>query len=366
MDPSVVSATPAKDAMGMDYVPVYADELSAGDITLAPALVQKLGARTEEVQHGVLPLEIRAPATLQYDERSFREILTRGEAWIENLAVDSAGQSVRAGQLLFEVYSPRLETAEQEFLNSLQFADEQRTAIAERRLLELGIEPAFIARLRESRQVPHLIPFHAHRNGVVVELNVRQGALVATDTVIMRLASLETVWAIVELPQAAAVDLTSSAADASVAISVDAFPGRSFAGRLQRIDPQIDATRRIIRARAAVENRDLVLRPGMTASVVLQLAPGAPVVHVPTSAVVREGGGDHVLLALGDGRFSVRQVRLGRQSAARVAVLDGLKPGDRVVTNGLFMLDSEAQVRAGLARIDHRELCSPAAAGTRN
>ena len=366
MDPSVVSATPAKDSMGMDYVPVYAEDLSADEVGLAPAVVQKLGARTEEVQHGVLPFEIRAPATLQYDEGSFREVRVRGEAWIENLAVDSAGTAVRAGQLLFEVYSLRLETAEQEYLNALQFADPARTALAKQRLFDLGFERAFVEQLHERRTVPHLIGFHAQHNGVVLDLHVRQGAFVSAETVVMRLASLETLWAILELPQAAAVDFPAIAPGASVALSVDAFPERSFEARLERIYPQVDDARRVLRARAVVSNHDLALSPGMTAAAVLRLPPGAPVAHVPMSAVVRDGEGDHVLVALGDGRFSVRPVRLGRQSGARVVVLEGLQPGDRVVTNGLFMLDAAADVRAGLARIDHREACSSAAAGTRN
>ena len=259
----------------------------------------------------------------------------------------AAGEAVQTGQLLFRLYSARLEVAEQEYLSSLQFADASRVALAEQRLRDLGLEPAFIASLREQREIPHLIPFHAPTNGVITELGVRQGAFVSHETLLMRLASLDKVWVIAQVPQRFAglirVGDTTS-------LTVDAYSGRTFEGNVDYVYPQLDADTRNVRVRIAVSNSDGRLRPNMYASATLTAAGESPVLLIPRDCVIRDGEGDRVILAMGKGSFTPRHVRIGQESGDDVVVLEGLKAGDLVVTAALFLIDSQANLESSLGR----------------
>ena len=359
MDPSVTSPTPAKDSMGMDYVAVYADDAGSHAVQLSPALIQSLGVRTVAVRNAPLRAQARVTGVVSYDERSVLEIRLRAEAWIEDLRVRTEGEKVQAGQLLFQVYSTRLEVTEQEYLSTLQFNDAERIAQSEQRLKDLGLEPAFIARLREQRTVPHLIPFHAPISGVVTELHVRQGSLVSHETLVMQLASLEHVWVMAEVPQRFAA---LARVGATVPFAVDGYPEREFSGRIDYVYPQIDAATRTLKVRIDVPNRDGALKANMYASVVLSGDADAPVLQVPLDSVIRDATGARVLVAVGEGRFEPRPVRLGAESADSVAILEGVQAGDQVVASAVFLIDAEASLRSSMARFDSAPKQSDAAA----
>jgi Cu(I)/Ag(I) efflux system membrane fusion protein len=250
---------------------------------------------------------------------------------------------------LFQVYSTRLEVAEQEFLSSLQFNDPGRVAQAEQRLKDLGIEPGFIARLREERAVPHLIPFHAPASGVISELHVREGSIVSHETLMMQLVSLDRVWIKVQVPQRFAA-LAQVGAPAS--FTIDGYPGREFNGRIDYVYPQVEAETRTLQVRIDVPNGDGALKPNMYANVTLGGAPGPPVLQVPRDCVIRDGAGARVIVALGAGRFAPRAVRLGAESDDAVAILEGVQAGDPVVASAVFLIDAEASLRSSLARFD--------------
>jgi membrane fusion protein, copper/silver efflux system len=349
MDASVTSPTPAKDAMGMDYVPVYAAGGAEQVVQLSPAVIQSLGVRTVPVRQEPLRSQARVSGVVGYDERSVRDIRLRAEAWVEDLRVRSQGEAVQAGQLLFQVQSTRLEATEQEYLSTLQFNDAARIAQSEQRLKDLGIEPAFIARLREQRTMPHLIPFHAPVSGVITELYVRQGSYVSHETLMMRLAALDRVWVSVEVPQRFAA---LARVGATASFTIDGYPGRDFSGRIDYVYPQIDPDTRTLKARIDVPNSDGALKPNMYASVTLSGATAAPVLQVPRDCVIRDGAGDRVILALGEGRFVPRRVRLGEESDDAVAILEGVQSGDQVVASAVFLIDAEASLRSSLARFE--------------
>ena len=350
MNASVTSPVPAKDTMGMDYVPVYADEATADaqGVRLPDSTVSKLGVRSRPVGFGPLATQIDATGIVQLNEHSVREIRLRAEGWIEELSVRAVGDTVRAGQPLFKLYSLRLESAEQEYLNSLTFNDVARVALSERRLIDLAVEPAFIASLRETRKIPHLIPFHASSAGVVTELGVRQGAYVDPTAVVMRIAALDPAWVVVDVPQSSAADVIVGN---KATLSTTAYPERTFEGHVDYIYPTLDASTRTLRVRLVVPNPNALLLPNMYASAVLMGAASEPAIHVPREAVIRDGARARVILAQPGGRFVPRAVRLGREIGNELVVLDGLAQGDRVVTSAIFLVDSEASVQASLERI---------------
>jgi len=358
MDPSVTSPTPAKDSMGMDYVAVYAAE-GAQAVQLSPALIQALAVRTVAVRQEPMRAQVHVPALISYDERTVRDIRLRAEAWVEDLRVRVPGEAVQAGQLLFQVYSTRLEATEQEYLSTLQFNDAARIAQSEQRLQDLGLEPAFIARLREQRTMPHLIPFHAPASGVITELNVRQGSFISHETLVMRLASLDRVWVIAEVPQRFVA--LARVGDPAPFV-VDGYPGREFSGHIEYVYPQVDADTRTLKVRIEVSNSDGALKPNMYASVTLSSDSGAAVLQVPRDSVIRDATGARVLVALGEGRFEPRPVRLGAESDEAVAILEGVQAGDRVVASAVFLIDAEASLRSSVARFDSAPKQSDSAA----
>jgi len=362
MNPSVTSPTPAKDSMGMDYIPVYQRDADSGIVQLSAALIQSLGVRTVPVRQEPLRTQVRVPAVVSYDEHSIREIRVRAEAWIEDLRVRAQGEVVQAGQLLFQVYSTRLEVAEQEYLSTLQFNDAGRIAQSEQRLKDLGIEPSFIAKLREQRVIPHLIPFHAPASGVITQLHVRQGSIVTHETPLMELASLESMWVIAEVPQRFA---SRARVGDPAPFTIDGYPGREFGGRVDYVYPQINPETRTLKVRIEAANSDGALRPNMYATVTLSGDAGAAVLQVPRDSVIRDGKGARVIVALGEGRFSPRPVRLGAESDDAVAILEGVQAGDQVVSSAVFLIDAEASLGSGLERFDPAQKHSDASNAAR-
>ena len=363
MDPSVTSPVPAKDHMGMDYVPVYADqqaEQGGSALQLSEATERRIGLRTVPVGFGPLPAPWRAVGIVRTNEHSVREIRLRAEGWIEELSIREVGDVLRRGQPLLKLYSPRMETAEQEFISSLGFDDANRIAISERRLRELGLEESFLATLREQRKIPHLIPFHAPFDGVVTELVAREGTYTQPSDWVMRVAALDPAWVIVELPESARRQVKVGAA---VTLQPMAYPGRSFEARVDYIYPDLDATTRTWRLRVAVPNKDSELLPNMYVDAVVSGGSDEPVMHVPRDAVIRDGASDRVIVALGGGRFEPRRVQLGREAGDDIVVQSGLRQSDHVVTSAVFLIDSESSLRSGLARLDGSAQVEPAQGG---
>jgi membrane fusion protein, copper/silver efflux system len=355
MNPAVTSPVPAKDAMGMDYLPVYADAGQA-IVIISPAVLQNLGVRYATAEYGPLPTVVSAVGYVRYDERTIREVRIRADGWVERLTVRAEGDPVTTGDTLFEIYSPTLATAESEYLDALEFGDAALIAASERRLRALGIDVAAIRTLHERREVRPRIAVRAPSSGVVDELAVREGAMVKPDMLALRIVALDPVWVIVEVAEA---DAALVHAGASVAMTLPALPGAQLEGRIDYLYPQLAPATRTLRARIALRNPGIALRPDMYVSAQITGPEEAPVVHVPLEAVIRGGRADRVVLALGDGRFATRKVTVGREAGDRVAILGGLSAGDRIVSSGVFLIDSEASLRSSLGRMD-----APAAEAT--
>jgi len=337
----------------MDYIPVYASETSGNEIALSDAVVQKLGVRTVEVTEGPLATETRAVGTVQFDATSIRDISLRSEGWVERLGVHAPGEIIERGQLLFELYSPRLETAEQEYLNALQFSDAERITLSEQRLRDLGFESSTINTLRESRKLVRRIPFYASARSVVVELRARAGSYTPVGEVVMRLAAIDPVWVTIDIPQSAPAISPGDVAE----IHLPNGDSRKVEGRVDYVYSMVDPASRTRQARLVVANPGRLLVPHMTVSAIIRSQSSGQSLRIPVSAVIRDGQADRVVIALDQGRFAVRAVKLGMESASEVVVLEGLAKGDRVVESAIFLIDSEANLHAALARLDAGSAC---------
>lgn len=351
MNPAITSPVPAKDSMGMDYVPVYADTAAGegGDVVrIDPAIVQNLGVRTEQVTRSSLARRIEAVGAVAYDEGLVAHIHTRSEGWVESLSVHTVGERVRAGDVLFELYSPVLASAQDELLQALRIGDAELIASSRERLRLLGIDAEQVRALERSRKATSRVAVRAPQDGVVTLLNVRHGMFVKPDMEAIALTDTSSVWVLAEIPERQAAWVAEGQA---AEVRLPAAPGEVFKCSVEFVYPELDARTRTLRARLRFDNPGDRLKPGMYANVRIFAGPQDGVLSVPQQALIRGGRTDRVIVALDDGRFRAVDVVAGLESGDMIEIREGLKEGDRVVVSGQFLIDSEANIQASALRM---------------
>jgi RND family efflux transporter MFP subunit len=367
MNPGETSPQPGKDSMGMDMVPVYENAANESQtIAIDPSTIQTMGIRTAEVTRGPLRRLIRTVANVDYDETALADVTTKYKGWIEKLDVDATGALVNPGDPLFEIYSPELYSAQTEYLAAL--AGESGSPTAEdRALLDSArtklkfydISDAQIAELEKTRSAKKTLTITAPISGFVVEKNVVAGQMVDSGMKLYRLADIGVVWVYAQVYEQ---DLSAVQLGQEATMTLSYLPDRKFRGRVTYVYPTVDEKTRTARVRMEFHNPGYFLKPGMFATVELvsDIAPSA--LLVPDSAVLRSGEKNTVFVALPGGKFEARTVALGLSGENdQDQVLSGLDEGERVVTSGQFMLDSESQLREAIQKMSNPGE-SPAAA----
>jgi multidrug efflux pump subunit AcrA (membrane-fusion protein) len=317
-------------------------------ITIEPRTVQEMGIRTAEVARGPLVKDIRALARIEFNETAVSDVNVRESGWIEKLDVDSVGELVHRGQPLFDFFSPELLVAQKEYLLAIERgADYAAQTVV--KLRNVGIPEDQIAALQKTRQARRLVQIESPRDGFVVEKNVLEGQQIEAGATLYRIADLATVWVLADIYES---DLPFVKVGQSATVRLSYLPDREFSGRVTYIYPTVDEKTRAVRVRMEFYNPGYFLKPGMyaTAEIHAELAPDA--VLVPGSAVLRSGERNTVFVAEAGGTFDPRDVSLGARGSGDVyEVLGGLKPGERVVTSGQFLLDSESQLREAVEKM---------------
>ena len=357
MDPNYRADKPGKSPMGMDLVPVYADEQGAAgadqpSLRINPTVINNIGVKTAMVERGTLYQDIETVGFITPDADRIEHIHVRAEGWIEELAADTEGDRVEAGQLLFRIYSPALVSAQDEYLQAMRSGQAALMRATATRLRALGMQGDQIEALKRSDKPSELFDAQAPIDGYVIELGVRQGMFVQPGTTIMSLANLSTVWVDVDVFENQ-IDWVVPGQAARMKLPF--APEREWVGKVEYVYPTIRAESRTARVRLVFNNPDLALKPDMYVSVAIDGAPRPGVVHVPSQAVIRTGDQERVILALGDGHFRPAQVRTGLESKGRVEILEGLGEGEQIVISSQFLMDSEASMDASLLRMIGQE-----------
>ena len=352
MDPNFRSDKPGKSPMGMDLVPVYADEVGADDpsiVVINPTIVNSHGVRTATVERGVLSRLVETVGYVGYDEDTLHHVHTRVDGWIEKLAVNATGDPVDKGQVLFELYSPTLVNAEEEYLTALASRNSGLQKASRERLLALGVTAGEIKRLDTERKVNQRVRVYADRDGFVAHLGVREGIYITPGTDVMSITKLDRVWLLAEVfeRQAAWVRPGQRAE-----VVLDYLPGERWQGSVDYVYPELDQKTRTLKVRLRFDNEAETLRPNMFARVTIYGTETPDVVHIPREALIRGGAVDRVVLALGEGKFRAQPVTPGVESGDRVEIRSGLAAGDTIVTSGQFLIDSESNIESALARMD--------------
>jgi len=352
MDPNYRRDEPGKSPMGMDLVPVYADgggaDSSTPSIRINPAVINNIGARIAEVQGGTLARRIRTVGFITADADRIAHVHVRTEGWIERLEADNVGEAVARDEVLFEIYSPALVSAQDEYLQVRRLGQQTLVNASRQRLFALGMSADQVATLDRSGEVQQRFSVRSPQDGYVMELNVREGMFVQPGITIMSLADLSEIWVDVDIFEQ---QIGWVEAGQRASMQLPFAPQRTWSGAVDYVYPTIRPESRTARVRLSFENPDLQLKPNMYATVVIEVAPRVDVVHVPTQAVIRTGQQERVILALGEGRFRPAEVRTGLESDGRTEIIEGLAPGERIVVSSQFLIDSEASMDASLLRM---------------
>lgn len=353
------SPSPKQDSMGMDYIPVYADEVAQpGQVSISPDKVQKLGVRTEAAALRELARTVRAVGQFQVDERRLSTVTAKFEGYIEHLYVNATGQPVKRGQPLMQVYSPELVSAQEEYLiawkgrKSLENGTEesltgvgQLAESALKRLRNWDISDAQLQRLQREGKATRTLTLHAPAGGVVLEKTAVAGMRFMPGEPLFRIADLSAIWLIADVFEQ---DLAQVRVGQTVKISVDAYPEKEFSGKVAYIYPTVAPETRTAKVRVELANPGGLLKPDMYADVQLAAGSRAGALAVPDSAVIDSGTRQVVLVQRAEGLFEPREVRLGQRGDGYAEVLQGVAEGEQVVVRANFLIDAESNLRAAL------------------
>ena len=350
MDPRDKRDAPAKDNMGMDFIPVYEEQKtgSPGTVTISPEIQQNLGVRLAKVERLPIHHQIETVGYVGYDEDRLEAINARMAGWIRTLAIKSEGQKVTKGSLIYELYAPDLVNAQHEYLLALNTSNPLLLRAAEGKLKSLQVPADQIAALKRTRQVRETISIYAPSSGYVSELKVREGQYVEPAAALFNISTLQQVWVSAEVFERQAGQLKVGD---PVTMTLDYAPGRRWQGKVDYLYPTLDAATRTLKVRLRFDNTDEFLKPNMFAKVSIRSGKGEPHMLVPSEAVIRTGSQDRLVLALGDGSFKSVAVTLGPQFGDKIAIVDGVEPGDSIASSAQFLLDSESSIDSDFQRM---------------
>lgn len=367
MNPEITSPVPAKDEMGMDYIPVYAGDrddtdTAPGSVTIDGGIVQSIGVRTARVKRETLSHIIRTVGRIGYDEELLYRLHPKTEGWIEKVRVDKTGERVRQNDDLLSIYSPQLVASQQEYLlalNNLQaleqspFEDIRRGAeellnSSLERLKLLDVPEHQLHDLIHQHKIRKSLHIHSPATGIVMNIGVREGQYVTPATELYMIADLSRVWVYAdiyeyELPWVKPGDL--------VEMRLAGVPGRVFRGHLAYIYPYAEAKTRTIKVRLTFANPDQTLKPEMYSEITIHAGALPDRITIPAEAVIRSGARNQVFVVAGPGRFEPRKIQLGLSANGKVAVREGLEVGEEVVTSAQFLIDSESKLREATAKL---------------
>jgi Cu(I)/Ag(I) efflux system membrane fusion protein len=347
MHPSVRQSGPGQCPIcGMDLTPVTKGDLASGIVTVDEVRRQRIGVKIDEVRRAPLTLAVRAVGIVKYDETKLVDVSLKVGGWIRGLKVDTTGQPVKKGDVLFHLYSPELLAAQQEYLVALRTRNgdtaDPLVRAARQRLRLWDIPDAQIDALTRRGEATETLAIRAPATGYVIEKGVVEGAAVERGMRLYRIAALDRVWIEAQIYES---ELPHVKVGQKVDITLPFVPDKKFEGHISYVYPYLQSGTRTGQVRIELPNPGGELKPEMYADVSFELNRGDRL-QVPSSAVIYTGPRRLVFVDLGEGRLRPREVKLGQRSGDAFEVLEGLKEGERVVTSGNFLIAAESRLRS--------------------
>jgi len=367
MDPTYISKEPGKSPMGMDLVPVYdeqgEDKEPASVIRIDPVTMQNMGVRLARVERKPLVKNIRTYGSITYDERKIYTVNTKFNGWIEKLYVDFVGDKVKKGQPLFEIYSPDLITAQEEYLLAVQqcgsLCGSPYPSIREgaKRLIEASrtrlrywdLTNEQVKQIESTGKVQKTLTIYSPASGVVIEKDAFEGHYVKLGEHQFVIADLSTIWVDVDIYE---YELPWIRRGMSAHMDLSYIPGKRFMGKVLYVYPFLEQKTRTAKLRLEFKNPDYKLKPGMYANVYLKSVIAKSSLVIPQEAVIDSGVRKVVFIYLGKGKFQPRDVKIGVEgNENEFQVLKGLHEGEEIVVSAQFMLDSESRLREAIQKM---------------
>ncbi len=353
MDPNYKRDKPGKSPMGMDLIPVYAEdaaeEKKPGTVTIDPAVANNLGVKIASAQITPLSPSIETVGYIAFDESQLWQTNVRVAGWVEKLNVNAIGDKVKKGDVLFTLYSPELVKAQEELLNAYRTGRDGLIKGATERLVTQGVDRQQIRAIVKRGKASQNIDIKAKADGIIASLNIREGGYLSPAQAVISAGPLENVWVDAEVFERQSHWVK---AGSKAKMTLDALPGKEWQGEIDYVYPILDPQTRTLRLRLKFPNPQGELKPNMFANISLQPVTDESVLTIPKSAVIRSGGMTRVVLSEGDGKYRSARVQVGREADDKIEVLKGLTDQSKVVTSAHFMLDSESSQTADLSRID--------------
>jgi Cu(I)/Ag(I) efflux system membrane fusion protein len=344
------SPVPKKDSMGMDYIAVFdGEDTDDGTVKLSPGKIQRTGVKSEPAARRAIRSLIRAPGTIQLDERRISVIAMRSESFVLNVANVTTGSHVVKGQRLMEIYSPAIASAAAEYIATISSKTTAGDGLygrgSRQRLINLDVPDAAIAAIEKTRNVPTSVEWDAPRDGIVLERGAIEGMRVQPGGVLFRIADHTVVWAMIDIAER---DLGAIRLGQAATVKARSFPGREFAGKIEVVYPEINKETRTARLRVVLPNPEELLLHDMYVDAEIAVGSGAPVLAVPESAVMDTGSRQAVFVDKGQGRLEPRDVKLGQRGDGYVEIRDGVAEGEPIVVSANFLIDAESNLKAAL------------------
>jgi membrane fusion protein, copper/silver efflux system len=344
------SPVPKKDSMGMDYIAVFdGDDTDDGTVKLSPGKIQRTGVKSEPAARRAIRTIIRAPGTIQLDERRISVIAMRSESFVLGVANVTTGSHVTKGQRLMEIYSPAIASAAAEYIATITSKTTAGDGLygrgSRQRLINLDMPDTAIAALEKTGKVPTSVEWDSPRDGIVLERSAIEGMRVQPGGVLFRIADHSVVWALIDIAER---DLGAISLGQSATVRARSFPGRDFAGKIEVVYPEINKETRTARLRVELPNPEELLLHDMYVDAEIAIGSGAAVLAVPESAVMDTGSKQAVLVDKGEGRFEPREIKLGQRGDGYVEIRHGVAEGEPVVVSANFLVDAESNLKAAL------------------
>jgi len=344
------SPTPKKDSMGMDYIPVYEGDADNGStVTVSTGKLQRTGVKTVLATKTAIVRPVKVPGTVALDERRISVVSIRTEAFLEDVANITTGQSIEQGQPLVRFYAKEIVAAGALYAADLKSGVENAAAAGSlQRLENLGVPAEAIAEIEKTKKVPLSVTLTAPRNGVVLERMAVDGMMAEAGQTLFRIADVSILWVMADVPE---YELSSVGIGDKATVRIRSLPGKVFEGKVGLIYPEIQGQTRTARIRIELPNPDGLLLANMYAEVEIATGGTDPVVTVPDSAVIDTGDRQVVIVDKGEGSFEPRDVKIGMRGDGMAEIMEGLAEGEKVVVSANFLIDAESNLKAALSAL---------------
>jgi Cu(I)/Ag(I) efflux system membrane fusion protein len=333
--------------MDMELVPRYAEDASSGGIRIDPAQVQNLAARTQKVERGRLVFTRDIPANISFNDYQISRVQPRAEGFVEKTHALAVGDMVSAGAPLADITVPGWAADQSEYLllKNRRAAPEIIRGVRERMRLS-GMPEEMLRAVDSTNSVQTRMTIYAPLSGVITAFDVFPGMNVDKSMTIAVIQGVNPIWATADVPER---DMRLVEGSRRIRLTVPAWPGLAFYADSFTLLPKADPETRTVPLRLTLANPEGKLKPGLTATVRLR-GVGEETLLIPSQSLIDLGEEQHVIIRAADGAFVPKKVQVSHSSAEQTAIAAGLNPGDEIVVSGLFLIDSEANLRGALER----------------